>query len=112
LKKISEICGCVILCTNQIFISNSKYDENDICGDKIVDGTGELKPFLGSTWHHCVTTRLVMKKIINPYIDDSNQFENKRNIKSDRVIVLTKSPLAPAFELTYIIDDTGIVSSN
>lgn len=112
MKKISEICECVVLCTNQIFISNTKYDENDVCGDKITDGTCEFKPFLGSTWHHCVTTRLVMKRIINPYIDDSNEDDrNKRNIKSDRVLVLTKSPIAPTFELSYLINDTGIVSS-
>jgi hypothetical protein len=80
-------------------------------GDTIYDPTTgiEYMPTLGPTWHHCVTTRLIMS---------SGSVHTQHQQQSDaetldrrflRTVTIGKSPIAPKQSYVYQITGQGIV---
>jgi hypothetical protein len=67
------------------------------------------RPALGPTWHHCVTTRLVM------YHSGSRKqrqridaYESHDVVTDSRVIGLTKSPIAGPAQFGFLVEARGI----
>jgi len=115
LKNIAELCNCVILAANQVTpvivsaegtSSVGGMGSNEWLGDVIFDPmTGmEYVPTLGPTWHHCVTTRVVLS---SGYQITSNQHLSidPRMLRS---ITIAKSPLVPKLSFPYQITTKGI----
>jgi len=97
LKTIADKAGVTVLVTNQISQVDSSFDDTNIFGDTYIQNSSEIKPFLGPTWHHCITSRLVMQSSLINFIQSDERF-----------IHLTKSPIAPYSKIMYTITDAGI----
>ena len=97
LKKIADRMGAVVLITNQISQIDYDSSNNNKYGDTFQQNSSELRPFLGSTWSHCITSRLVMR---------SGMVNFKPT--EEKYIDIAKSPLAPNMILAYKITDAGI----
>ena len=132
LKKIAEMCRCTVLVTNQVVLDS--YSILDYDEDKITDISGQVyKPSMGVTWHHCISTRLVMNKMSpesqlrcsfspsaasTPVVSNTG-YSNDASPRAatnfseivhyDRMLSLTKSPVAPKCSLPYTIQSSGLV---
>ena len=97
LKYIADMMGAVVLITNQISQVDCDNSANNKYGDIFRQNSSELRPFLGSTWYHCITCRLIMRTgMVNFKPSD------------EKYIDIAKSPLAPNTILAYKITDGGI----
>lgn len=90
LKRLADLCHCVILTTNQITPCRDK-------GNVESNSISNYIPTLGVTWHHCVSTR------INLSFQTVSAFEPPR-----RAITLSKSPIAQSSTFYYVIGPSGI----
>jgi RAD51-like protein 1 len=98
LKAIADKVGLVVLVTNQITqVESDCFDNNDKFGDTFQQSTTTFRPYLGPTWSHCTSCRIVMRC-------DADNFQ----LPDVRFIEIAKSPLAPKSTLNYKITDTGI----
>lgn len=121
LKDMAQTYGIVIFLTNQVTSHSVECDpilseyflkegENEGGHDEISSGTSECNPVkkpklyegmnmdyiipaLGTTWSHCVNTRLVAQ-----FLDSEV-----------RQLIIAKSPVAPNAAVRYILDESGIV---
>ncbi len=80
----------------------------DIYHEIITDSrNGLFRPALGSSWHHCITTRFVLhnSRAQNPSLE-----ETVRSVHST-VFDIVKSPLVSNYrdQIFYEIDKAGIV---
>ena len=88
----------------------------DLYGDAIHDEYGTYQPTLGPTWHHCVSTRLTMRLL--PQLQNNGSGSNTGSSSGGvgpggtctqmRCLSITKSPVAPPFELNVIIASKGV----
>jgi RecA/RadA recombinase len=98
LKAIADKVGLVVLVTNQITqVESDCFDNNDKFGDTFQQSTTTFRPYLGPTWSHCTSCRIVMRC-------DADNFQ----LPDMRFIEIAKSPLAPKSTLNYKITDSGI----
>jgi hypothetical protein len=100
---------------------------SDLYGDAIHDEWGTYQPTLGPTWHHCVSTRLTMRMLqqsagtgamLPPQRGGSGDGggsgsgapdASQGNFVPVRCLSITKSPVAPPFELHVMIAAKGVV---
>jgi hypothetical protein len=98
---------------------------SDLYGDAIHDEWGTYQPTLGPTWHHCVSTRLTMRMLQNSPAAPPQQQSYLQRAGSGgggslpdasqgafvplRCLSITKSPVAPPFELHVVIAAKGVV---
>eukprot|EP01032_Pedospumella_encystans_P010568 gene10568-12343_t len=108
LKKLAELCNCVVLATNQVTPSGSA-NPSDLYGDAIHDDWGTYQPTLGPTWHHCVSTRLTMRMLNRNAATGPGDSAGIRKEAPVRCLSITKSPVSPPFELEVIIVPKGVV---
>lgn len=137
MKRIAELCDCVVLASNQVLIETigpsapRRNGRNsipldliyvDALNDSFTNGNSyEFRPSLGPTWHHCLTTRFVLSKktdedasMQNPDVvqdfevaDISRDNTDSSLILHSRLITLTKSPYLPNFAREYSINHGG-----
>lgn len=89
---------------------------SDLYGDAIHDDWGTYQPTLGPTWHHCVSTRLTMR-ILNRNTISTGGAESVLGVQGGgvrreapvRCLSITKSPVAPPFELEVMIAPRGVM---
>lgn len=103
LKALSEKCQCAILATNQVQTASTSLLGSEVLGERIQDSTGLYVPALGPTWHHCVTTRLVINRqpVMTGIAAGSRAVER-------RYIRVVKSPLVPPQPLPFVIAPGGL----
>lgn len=101
LKTIADKASVTVLVTNQVSQTDSTSDDTNIYGDTYIQNSSEIKPFLGPSWHHCITSRLVMQSTLINFIQSDEKF-----------IHITKSPVAPYSKIMYTITDAGITCLN
>lgn len=61
-----------------------------------------LRPALGVSWFHCITTRISLGYYDNLSTDSNNSNQLVRSL------ALTKSPSIKPFQIPFIITDNGI----
>lgn len=123
-------CGAAALniyCSSRIFVCqvtpSGSANPSDLYGDAIHDDWGTYQPTLGPTWHHCVSTRLTMR-ILNrnttaAAVGDAGEGwqggqggqggQGVRREAPVRCLSITKSPVAPPFDLEVVIAPRGVV---
>jgi len=83
---------------------------SELYGDAIHDDWGTYQPTLGPTWHHCVSTRLTMRILNrNTAVIGGEGGQGVRREAPVRCLSITKSPVAPPFELEVMIAPRGVV---
>lgn len=110
LKRIAEKCNCAILATNQVvpFTTNA-YD--DMFGEVIRDSGMDFIPSLGATWHHCVSTRLVVNRDHNSVQTYGMRVTGttlSTAYADRRFINIRKSPFAAPISIPYTITNKGL----
>lgn len=100
LKQLAELCRCCVIVTNQVVSSyGNGADGGGSMGDLITDREGLYVPALGSSWHHCVTSRVVMHTDTQ---SDHNTGEDVRRMH------LVKSPLMETSSCDFEIGPEGV----
>ncbi len=119
-------------------VTAAEAGEAGAFGDTIEDEAGDFRPTLGPTWHHCVTTRLVMSNVAAarsaraaagtgaggdeegdgdgvggeftfPGISKGAGRLPWELQSLTKVVELTKSPIAPRERVCFVIGARGLV---
>jgi hypothetical protein len=124
MKRVAELCNCVVLATNQVIpgsIGSNPSNSNEVnhaMNDAIQGFSIDYRPALGPTWHHCITSRFVLSQLrdystmagIGMQLDgQASQSEHDADFSSNtaRKIHLTKSPYLASFSKNFIINHRG-----
>jgi RAD51-like protein 1 len=97
LKAIADKIGIVVLVTNQIAQVDSDYVSSNQFDDIFQQNTSNFRPYLGPTWSHCITCRVIMRCSMSNF-----------QLSDERYMEIAKSPIAPKFIIKYSITDSGV----
>lgn len=90
LKRIASDCNCAVIVTNQV--------TSQLAGRGSAGGD-HLEAALGTAWHHCISTRLVLR-------GDGSGGDGAS--PCSRVLTIEKSPIAPRTAVAYEIGAAGV----
>eukprot|EP01034_Spumella_vulgaris_P029022 gene29022-35996_t len=110
LKKIAEMCNCVVLATNQVTMASST-NPSALYNDAILDEYGAAyQPALGPTWHHCVSIRLTMNTTLTT--TSSRDADNGHTGVQTRqkYVSITKSPISGPHTMPFVVVSGGLAS--
>ena len=116
---MAETLHLAVIVINQVGADTSKNSDDTVLQDRVA-----VRAALGTSWHHCVSTRLFLEHTIQHQDFDveygnqheghriemvSNQYSNHK-IHS-RCVSVVKSNLAPASSTNFEINFMGIVEA-
>lgn len=121
LKRIAELCNCVVLVTNQASPGSGEEGGAGLGGEfgelhsMTNDWGTRMLPTLGPSWHHCVSVRLTMSRS-NPLQQDSyaevhSRVEDNNNSgEGARIgyVTVTKSPGSGPLAVPFKIGVQGV----
>jgi RecA/RadA recombinase len=103
LKRLAESLHLAIVVINQVGQGSFKSNNN---------GTVAVKAALGTSWHHCVSTRVFLEQYDSDTDNQSIETLDNNNTnfsKSSRRISVVKSNVAPLSTSYFLIDNRGLV---
>lgn len=112
LKHVAEAYRLLVLVTNQVAGRMSPEEAGPMPG-------GSVRPALGTTWSHCVNTRLVLQHLPGAAVVGGRGAEAGgaggdalRAAASGgvRTVSVAKSPVAPCVSDSYVIARAGVVA--
>jgi RecA/RadA recombinase len=119
LKRLAETLHLAVIAINQVGATASGTEPNN------GDSTVSVRAALGTSWHHCVSTRLVLEHQVDPQ-QEANTFSSNiayqqsmsgglkefgSNAMTRRRISVVKSNIAPFSTAYFEIDNRGIVDA-
>ena len=101
LKRYAEQLHLAVLIINQV----GQADQQHVPGDPLA-----VKAALGMSWHHCVSTRILIEHQVDQYQRDDSTFEGDNRFSDNRrSLSVVKSSYMPEQSLSFQITPLGIV---
>ena len=123
LKRLADHLSIAIFVINQVGgADNSNNDMGGRDDTVVIKDPTAVKAALGTSWHHCVSTRLFMEKAMSirrqhpehqqaeEYVSDYWQQQEQQQQQQPRSkVAIVKSNIVPLAETSYEISTAGIV---
>ena len=110
LKRLSSQLKLAVIVINQVTGPSSSMDLLNI--DQVYphryERDGHVHAALGSSWHHCVTTRLLLEHDRQVYTRDGNNLGRHEEVICIRRATVVKSNVAPRSTMLFEIKCSGL----
>jgi hypothetical protein len=104
---MAELCGVVVLATNQVTASSSS-NPSALYNDAIMDEYGAAyQPALGPTWHHCVSIRLTMNTAMT---NAESGVRGDGQTTRQKYVSITKSPISGPHTMPFVVTSGGLAA--
>jgi RecA/RadA recombinase len=121
LKRLADQLNLAVIVINQIGAINGTSDHDTSAGSADAPDPLAVRAALGTSWHHCVSTRLLLDVVETPSpltvmhqrAEDENPWESlvHSNPESVRRVSIVKSNLTSLAETQFEISSLGIVEA-
>lgn len=106
LKRLAEQLHLAVIVINQVAIDTTSHHTANRGGPTLRLDQVAVKASLGTSWHHCVSTRMLVDHEVDPHRDDAQLLADGNPCRSLSVV---KSNWMPYLTFPFVITPVGIV---
>jgi RecA/RadA recombinase len=112
LKQLAHQLQVAVLVVNQVFLDQRSdfgtLDSNSTVGanDRVA-----VKATLGTSWHHCVSTRILLEQQQQQNGDDANSNNYNKEDRVTRTATIVKSNVVGLQSATFEVSGAGVVDT-